>query len=213
MGHTVVYTDSQGQKITRSFSDSSAAQEYFNQLVKVGTVASLSLHGKETKRSIYNEPTNRYIVTDLADHVTKEKKMHRVLEATGLPTYKLLLQVLGDFCQDFPMTGVDKILDAALAGRQILPTDKRALGCLGHILSNPSVPAAVQDLQNKRFSDLPVELKPVYKDGRKLHVAFWVRGNFISDKVRDLLAFDGATGSGHWCDQDGVKVSLINLEG
>ena len=135
--------------------------------------------------------------------------MYKVLEAKGLPTYKLLLQVLGSFCEEFPMTGVDKILDAALEGRKILPGDKRALMCLDHILSNSSVPAAVQDLQNKRFSDLPVELKPVYKDGRKLHVAFWVRGKFISDKVRDLLAFDGASGAGSWCDQDGKKVTLV----
>ena len=142
-----------------------------------------------------------------------EKKMHKVLEAKGLPTYKRLLQVLGSFCSDFPMTGVDKILDAALEGRKILPADKRALMCLDHVLNNPSVPAAVQDLQNKRFSDLPVELKPIYKDGRKIRVAFWVRSEFISDKIRDLLAFDGESGSGHWCDQDGKKVTLVNLEG
>jgi len=144
----------------------------------------------------------------------EEEAMNRkIFEARDVNIYKGLLRVLGDYTAEVPCTGVDKLLDSAIEqGKKILPSDKRALSIIDYILVTDSTPAVVQKLLNMRFSDLPVELKPLTKDGRKHVVAFWMRGKKISDKVKDLIDFDGIGGKGQWVNIDGEAVTLIDKE-
>ena len=137
--------------------------------------------------------------------------MHKLVETRALCVYKKLLQVLGEYDKRFPATGVGQLLDAALFGSKVCPGDKLALNILDVVLSNSSPAAAVNDLQNKRFSDLPVCCRPIYRAKSRHQVAFWKRGDIIADRVRGLIDFDGSGSAGYWCDQDGNKVTLIDM--
>ena len=136
--------------------------------------------------------------------------MHKLIESKEMSTYQKLLNVLGDYCGRFPATGMDNLLTAALDnGKKICPNEKLASSIVSMILHNDSEPAAISDLQNKRFVDLPVEVRPIYRDGNKHRVAFWNRGENISDKVRHLIDFEGSGKNGKWCDAMGKGVKLI----
>jgi len=139
--------------------------------------------------------------------------MKKIFEARDVNVYKELLKVLSEYTAEVPCTGVDKLLDLAVEqGKKILPSDKRALAIIEYMLTVDSTPAIVQKLLNMRFSDLPIELRPLTKDGRKHVVAFWMRGKKISDKVKDLIDFDGIGGKGQWVNVDGENVTLIDKE-
>ena len=79
------------------------------------------------------------------------------------------------------------------------------------LLKVNSVPAAIDKLLNIRLSQLPIELRPLVKNGRKKEVAHWTRGALVSDKVKDLIDFEGTGGTAFWSDVDGNKVSLLDL--
>jgi len=137
--------------------------------------------------------------------------MHRVLtEAKDLNTYKKLLRTLGEYTDKFPSTGVDKYFKQALEnGKKIMPKNKRALEIIDSVLrGSNSAPGAVQQLLNLRFADLPIEVRPIYKEGNKKIVAFWDRGGAVQDKVLGLIAWDGKV-TGAWSDADGKKVTLL----
>jgi rubrerythrin len=135
-----------------------------------------------------------------------------ILEAKDLQVYKLLLRVLGDYSDKFPATGVDRMFDQAVEnGKRVLPKDQRAIEILYHILSSSSVPMAVHKLLNLRFSGLPINLRPLVKNGRKKEVAFWTRDALVSDKIKDLIDFEVSGKSGYWSDVDGNKVSLLDI--
>lgn len=139
--------------------------------------------------------------------------MHRVIsEAKDVNTYKHLLRVLGEYCKKFPASGVDDLLSKAIdKGKSVLPTDKLALAIVCKLLKNESVGAAVQALLNTRFSDLPIELRPIYKDGTRCRVAMWSANDMVSDKVRGLLRFEKDAKSGKWTDIDGESVTLVDM--
>jgi len=76
------------------------------------------------------------------------------------------------------------------------------------VLEEYTVPIAVQYLTNWNFSDLPYDLKPKYKAGNKHLVAFWFANKMTNTKIQSLL--NVSSGSGHWSDADGKKVTLID---
>jgi hypothetical protein len=132
-------------------------------------------------------------------------------EAKDLGLYKKLLRVLGGYSDKFPATGVSKLFKDVLdKGMKVIPKDKRAQRVLAKILnSEDSVPAKVQQLLNIRFADLPMDCRPIYKDGKSKQVAFWQVDGKVNDKVLSLLSVDSK--SGHWSDVNGSRVSLIDI--
>lgn len=138
--------------------------------------------------------------------------MKRIIEAKEIVLYKKLLQVLGDYSTRVPATGIDRLFDIAIEqGKKILPSDKLALNILDFILNSGSTPSVIQKLLNMRLSDLPVECRPMIKVGKKHEVAFWVRDNEISDKVKDLIDFQATGKAGKWGDLEGESVQLLDL--
>ncbi len=139
--------------------------------------------------------------------------MHqKVTEAKDVNIYKQLLRVLGEYCKRFPATGIDTILNAAIdRGKKVLPSDKLALYILGKALSPESESAAVQALMNWRFSEVPIECRPVYKEGRRTAVAMWTTDNVISDRVLSLLRTKENQKSGKWTDIHGDPVEIIDM--
>jgi hypothetical protein len=136
-----------------------------------------------------------------------------LLEAKDVNIYKKLLNVLGEWTDKFPASGVDNLLEILIEkGKKLLPKDKRALDILDYIFTSnsESVSAAVQQLLNTRFLDLPVDLKPVTKSGRRYEVAFWHRDGQVLDKVKDLIDFTGKGGAGFWCDVNGGRIQLLD---
>jgi hypothetical protein len=135
-----------------------------------------------------------------------------LLEAKDLSCYKKLLNVFGSYTDAFPATGVDRLLNKAIEnGMRIMPKDKRAVEILNYILSmSKSAPARVQELLNVRFSDLPINFKPIFKVGNRREVAFWNADDRLSDKVVSLLDFEGAGKGGFWASVDRKKVDLVD---
>jgi len=143
--------------------------------------------------------------------LSMERKMN-ILEAKDLDVYKRLLKVLGEYTDKFPGTGVSRMFDQALgSGKKILPKDKLAIDILHFILKNNSVPSAVHKILNFRFSNLPIELRPLVKNGRSKEVAHWSRESLVSDKIKDLIDWEGTGKAGSWSDVDGNKVKLYDM--
>ncbi len=139
--------------------------------------------------------------------------MKRITESKDVTIYKALLQILGEYSTKVPGTGMDRLLDAVIEqGKKILPKDERALMILSYVLGH-GTPAAVQKLLNIRFSDLPPELKPMNKAGRRHQVPFWTRDTHTSDKVKDLIDWSATGKAGQWTDTNGEKVDLLDKEG
>ena len=139
--------------------------------------------------------------------------LKKIQEARDVSLYQRLLKVLGEYSAAVPATGVDKLFDIAVnQGKKILPKDKKALAILEYILSCGTAARIVHKLLNLRFSDLPVEHRPMMKDGRKRLVAHWSRDTQISDRVKDLIDFNSSGTAGRWTDIDGDKISLIPLD-
>jgi len=137
----------------------------------------------------------------------------RILEAKEISLFKKLLTVMGDYCVSFPATGVDRLLDAVMAaGKKVLPSDKRAQAILNHVLDQDSCAAAVQCLLNKRFSDLPADIRPIAKIRRRHEVVVWNRGGTIYDKIQGLINWEGGSGSGNWSTVEGDKATLLDTE-
>ena len=138
--------------------------------------------------------------------------LKKIQESRDVNLYQKLLKTLGDYSSSVPATGVDNLFDVAAGqGKKILPKDKKALEILDYILSKESTARVVHKLLNLRFSDLPVECKPIMKDGRKHLVASCGRGKKISDRIKDLIDFESSGESMFWCNVDGEKVSLIDI--
>lgn len=133
--------------------------------------------------------------------------------AKDLALYKALIRTLSEYADKFPATGVDKIANSAMErGISTIPKDKQALAILGSIINDKTLsPAArVQKLMNLRFTDLPVEVRPIYKRVNRKLVAFWSVDGKLHDKVFKLLNIDGGP-AGFWADLDAKRVSLVDL--
>lgn len=138
--------------------------------------------------------------------------LEKIREARDVNIYQKLLKTLGDYSNRVPATGVDELFDvAAKQGKKILPKDKKALEILDYILSSGSTARIIHKLLNLRFSDLPVECKPLMKDGRKHRVAHWTRDTKITDRVKDLVDWENTGKVGAWTNIDGDKSALIQI--
>ena len=141
-----------------------------------------------------------------------ERKMIDLYESKDMQVYKTLLKCLGKYSDEYPSTGVSRMFDAALEhGKKILPKEKLAVDILHYILKTNSASAAVHKILNTRFSDLPIEFRPLVKNGRRKEVAHWAREALVSDKVKDLINWVGTGKAGSWSDVDGNKVKLHDL--
>ena len=139
--------------------------------------------------------------------------LKKIQEARDVYLYQRLLKTLGDYSASVPATGVDNLFDVvASQGKKILPKDKKAIEILDYILSSGSVARVVHKLLNLRFSDLPVECRPITKNGRKHLVASCGRDKKISDRIKDLVDFENSGKTMFWCDIDGEKVSLLPIK-
>lgn len=139
--------------------------------------------------------------------------LRKIRESRDVNLYQKLLKVLGAYSAAVPATGVDNFFDVvAEHGKKVLPKDKKALEILGYVLSCGTAARVVHKLLNWRFSDLPVEYRPMMKNGRKHLVASWSRDTKISDRIKDLVDFDLFGSTGRWTDIEGDKVSLIPLK-
>jgi len=132
-------------------------------------------------------------------------------EAKDLSVYKKLINVLGDYTDRYPGTGVERLFRNAIdLGMKVMPSDKNAIAVLDSVLSNGSGPQRVQNLLNMRFADLPLVIKPTYKLGNRKEVAFWLSNEQIYDRVISLLNQSKSGGKGKWCDIDGKGVDIID---
>jgi len=140
-----------------------------------------------------------------------KSRAKRILEAKDLQLYRRIVRILGDYSTNVPMTGVDKLFDTITEkGAQVLPKDKHALGILKFVFNCDSSAAAVHKMLNIRFSDLPVEVRPMTKQERKNIVASWSRDGVVSDRVKDLVDWAASGKQGSWTDIDGKKVELVD---
>jgi len=138
--------------------------------------------------------------------------LKKILEARNTNLYKKLVSVLGDYTTGVPATGIDNLFNSAIEhGAKILPKDKRALDILDCILSCGSTARVIHKLLNLRFSDLPAELKPITKTGRKHVIAHFGRNGEVSDKIKSLVDWEGSGKLGNWVTVDGEKVTLIDI--
>lgn len=146
------------------------------------------------------------------ENKTKGSRKMNIMEAKDLIIYKKLLKVLGEYTDKFPGTGVGRMFDQALeSGKKILPKDTLAIEILHYIFKTNSVASAVHKILNIRFSNLPIEYRPLVKNGRRKEVAHWSREALVSDKVKDLIDWKGTGKKGYWSDVDGNKVKLHDL--
>ena len=133
-------------------------------------------------------------------------------EARDLYSYKLLLNMLGEFTERNPGTAVSKMYKQVLAGGiSCMPKDKQALVIIQYVLSELGTPKALNDLMNTNFSELPITNRPLYatKDKKNI-VAFWCKGGKLYSRVIDLLSFEGETGK--WSDEKCGSVTLTEKE-
>ncbi len=138
--------------------------------------------------------------------------MEKLFEAKNLDVYKKLLRILSEYCKTMPMSGMNRIFDQVVEnGIKILPKDKLALEILDCVLQEDNVASSLQDLLNMRFSCAPVACLPQIKDGKDQKVASWKRGELISDKIKDLINWEGTGTAGSWSDAKGGKVTLIDM--
>lgn len=136
----------------------------------------------------------------------------RILEAKDLEIYKRLLRILGAYAKEAPAQGIERLLNSVVEqGKKALPKDKHALNILDEVLDEENPADTVQKLMNMRFANLPICCKPVAKLGRRCQCAYWNRGDYTSDRVKDLIDWSGTGKSGKWSEVDGSPVKLVDM--
>jgi hypothetical protein len=147
------------------------------------------------------------------DELAKLNKNESVFEALTKDNdiYKKLITLMGDYDTNFPATGINGVFNKLIDnGRGSVPKDKVAQSILSYIVySHDSTPAKVHAVVNTRFSSLPMDVRPLCKNGRRKEVAFWNGSNGIGDRVLDLIDVTGKN-KGYWCDIKGKKVELVD---
>ena len=164
--------------------------------------------GKENSQSIVGKEFSELRVKAVAS--ADESRKRPVSESTNLDLYKKLINIFGDFADNHPGSGIGKIYRALLAtGLKAVPKDKQAQAILSSFVSGLLVSASgsVHDMLNKNYTDLPLDIKPVYKDGNKRLVPFWCKGDTLCSKVVDLLSL-GEEPAGKWTDEQRQSVKL-----
>jgi hypothetical protein len=133
-------------------------------------------------------------------------------EATNLNVYKQLLVLFSKFIDQYPGTGAGNIYRSIMQnGLKIVPKDKRVLDILEYIIGLGEF-KSVQELLSKSFSDLPITIRPVYKEGTRKITAFWEVDGVLYNKIIDLINIDGSGGTGKWVNEKGEKIKLMDLK-
>jgi hypothetical protein len=134
-------------------------------------------------------------------------------EAKNLEVYKKLLRILGEYVKGVTSSNLGKLFDLALEnGVKILPKDKLALSIVDKCLDEDCPVESLQKLSNIRFSNLPIECRPLIKGGEeRFSVASWKLGDKVSDRVQNLIDWQAEGGTGKWVDQKGDSVTLLDL--
>jgi hypothetical protein len=139
-------------------------------------------------------------------------KCKALTEAADLNVFKDIIKTLGEYADKFPATGVEDLLDKLIsAGVKCIPKDKKAQEILTHVIHSGPPPGAVQKLLNMRFAELPYDLRPLHRSGRRHRVAMWCVDGSVTDKVQGLLKLNSK--SGYWSDTNCDKVTLMKIEG
>lgn len=143
--------------------------------------------------------------------------MFKLEESKELVIYKLLLTTFEEYVSKFQGSSLSKYLDYFLeAGKGSIPKDERAQNILLWILTCGTCGEAVSWLIGKRFSDLPVMIRPSYKEEDDIErVANWGTEEKSYDTINSLLGWDGDTHKdikGTWVNESGKKITLLNTE-
>ena len=142
--------------------------------------------------------------------MTKQMKMSESVlnEAKDLDHYKRLIQMFGAYYDKF--SGWGQMYRKVMAGGlKIIPKEKKAQSVLSHVIGKGEG-SNIQLLLNGQLAELPVQIRPVFKQGNKIMCAYWHRDDKIFTKIVDLLDFTGKAGS--WTDEQGKSVTLINTD-
>jgi hypothetical protein len=137
----------------------------------------------------------------------------QVLESKNVDIYKRLLNIFGDFCDKYPCGSVDVLFDQLVEkGIKCLPGDARALAILDYMVCQcESSSAGVQKILNMRFIDLPVDLKPIAKKGKRHEICFWCKDGQVSNQIKSLLNFESSK-KGSWSNANCEKVELLDTQ-
>lgn len=122
-----------------------------------------------------------------------------------LGLYKALVYAFGNYDLRFPDT-VNSIWESMQEkGLEVIPADGYAQMILERIVEEKgdSVPNLVQEILNRRFKDLDPDIRPEYKEGHNIKVAYWCSEGKVYDKTYGLLY------SGYWSDKEGHQVELL----
>lgn len=144
--------------------------------------------------------------------------MFDLSKSKRLVVYTLLLKTFQEYCDRFPGSGISKYLDYFLEiGKKIVPSDERAQDILLWVLTCGTSGEAVAVLCGKQFTDLPVIIRPSYKDGDVIKIAHWGTKEKNYNNIFSLLGWDGDTHreiTGGWVTSDvldnGKAIKLLN---
>ncbi len=123
-----------------------------------------------------------------------------------------MLRVFGDYTAGTPASGISGMYDALIEhGAKILPSDKDALWIIKNMFDvDESDATKIHKLLNIRFSDLPGSIRPMIRPNRKILTANWTIDGVVSDRVKDLIDWNGSGKKGFWSDVDGNKAEIVN---
>lgn len=139
-------------------------------------------------------------------------RVKKILEAKDLGLYKILLRMFNEYTVKTPASGYSQLLDSLIEnGAKALPSDSVALDTIRSVTCADSTASGIHRLLNLRFADLPGDIRPMIRPKRKLIVANWNTGDKVSDRVKDLIDWDGTGKKGFWSDIDGNKAEIINM--
>jgi hypothetical protein len=104
---------------------------------------------------------------------------------------------------------LDRLFDSLVSGgMKVLPKDDIALKVLFFSIGNG---AAASLFLGKPFSELPEDIRPIALDN-PLTGVYWNTGKIISNKIKDIITWDGNSNKGFWSDSKGKKIKVtINL--
>lgn len=138
------------------------------------------------------------------------KAIQRLNEAKDLSLYKRMVDMFARAYESYSGFGgtYRKILDG---GFRIIPKDKRAQEILNYVVGEGSG-KNIQSLMNMRFAELPVDIRPNFRNGKKYETAYWCIDDKLNTKIFDLLSFPEVKGKGKWADESCKGVSLLELQ-
>lgn len=131
-------------------------------------------------------------------------------EAQDLSLYKRLVDMYSTAYDNYSgFSGTyRKILDG---GKKIIPTDERAKVILNYVIGEGSG-RNIQSLMNTRLVELPIDIRPNYRNGTRYETAYWCVDDKIYNKVFDLLSFPERKGKGKWSNEECKSVTLNELK-